>query len=529
MGAHQNAPPPHYPNPRPQVTSGDAQNWTETPVSQLSDFLFETRIAAESLKDFVSGGRLRLGVTGLSRSGKTVFITALVHQLTRAIAAGTGRKSPLPVFRLIADGRLETAHLDPQPDYGVPRFSYEEHLSALTGPNRGWPQSTRRISELRVTLEYERKSKSLFSNFRSGPARLEIDIVDYPGEWLLDLPLLGKSYAQWSRETLEASSAAARAPIAAQWLAVTALADPNARAEELTAQRLARLFTDYLRLAKTDRFALSTLPPGRFLMPGDKEGSPMLAFAPLPVAEDSEFPAHSLASEMEKRYETYKDKIVRPFFRDHFARLDRQIVLVDALAALNSGPAAVRDLETAMTEVLTAFRTGRSSLLGAIFRPKIDKILFAATKADHLHNTSHDRLEGILRHLTSRAIERAEGVGAQIDVIALAAVRATREAMVRHDGETLSAIVGTPLKGERIGGEMFDGVVEGAIFPGELPADPRHVFRGDALGLTDEDADFRFLKFRPPIALLGRDKEPLPLPHIRLDRAMEFLFGDHLE
>ena len=36
---------------------------------------------------------------------------------------------------------------------------------------------------------------------------------------------------------------------------------------------------------------------------------------------------------MERRYEAYKTHVVRPFFRDHFARLDRQIVLVDALDA----------------------------------------------------------------------------------------------------------------------------------------------------------------------------------------------------
>ena len=77
------------------------------PVSQLSNFLFETRIAAESLSEYLSGSRLRLGVTGLSRSGKTVFITALVHQLTRALAAGTGRQTMLPVFRVLAEGRLQ--------------------------------------------------------------------------------------------------------------------------------------------------------------------------------------------------------------------------------------------------------------------------------------------------------------------------------------------------------------------------------------------------------------------------------------
>src|ERR1019366_6582744 len=119
------------------------------------------------------------------------------------------------------------------PDYGVPRFDYEEHLSALTGLDRRWPHSTRRISELRVSLEYKRKSTSMFS--RSGTARLDIDIVDYPGEWLLDLPLLDKSYARWSLETLETSSAAARATIAAEWRGANALVDPLARFKEPTA------------------------------------------------------------------------------------------------------------------------------------------------------------------------------------------------------------------------------------------------------------------------------------------------------
>ncbi len=502
-------------------------------MSQFSDLLYESRIAAESLADFMAGGRLRLGVTGLSRAGKTVFITALAHNLTRALAGG--KKTALPVFRALAEGRIHAAHLDPQPDYSVPRFAYEEHLEALTGADRHWPHSTRRISELRVSIEYDSQAWSLRNIGKGkgkkgkGESRLDIDIVDYPGEWLLDLPLLGKSYVEWSHETLAAASAQARAPIAADWCAAAAAVDPAGRYSEEVAQRLHGLFREYLRQAKTERFALSTLPPGRFLMPGDLEGSPALTFSPLPLTGAEDLPYRSLGREMERRYEAYKAHVVKPFFRDHFARLDRQIVLVDALAALNSGPAAVRDLENALADVLTAFRTGRSNLLAQIFRPKIDRILFAATKADHLHHTSHDRLEGILRLVTGRAIARAEGVGARIDVIAMAAVRATREAMVRHEGEQLMAIVGTPVAGERIGGEAFDGEAEGAIFPGELPGNPREAFEGEALGLDDEEADFRFLKFRPPQAKIAKDGQALPLPHIRLDRAIEFLIGDRLD
>jgi len=50
-------------------------------VTRLTD---ETRIAFDNLVDTLAGGTvpaLRLGVTGLSRAGKTVFITALVHNL----------------------------------------------------------------------------------------------------------------------------------------------------------------------------------------------------------------------------------------------------------------------------------------------------------------------------------------------------------------------------------------------------------------------------------------------------------------
>ncbi len=182
---------------------------------------------------------------------------------------------------------------------------------------------------------------------------------------------------------------------------------------------------------------MSLLPPGRFLMPGELAGSPALTFAPLELSAEAPPPPGSLWAMMRRRYEAYKDVVVRPFFRDHFARLDRQIVLVDALAAINAGPEAVRDLEGALAAVLDCFRTGRKTSWGTLFRPQIDSILLAATKADHLHHTSHDRLEAILqRMLTEPAVTRADLAGAEVDVVALAAVRATREANGAARGRT---------------------------------------------------------------------------------------------
>ncbi len=476
----------------------------------FDDLFHEAGAAARSLAEYFAGGALRLGVTGLSRAGKTVFITALVNNLVA--------RARLPVLRASAEGRIARARLEPQPDDAVPRFAYEDHLAALAGPDRRWPQSTRRISELRLTIEFERAH-----GWGGRAASLVLDIVDYPGEWLLDLSLLDKTYGQWSAETLSISDTPARRPLAAEWLSFTGGLDPAAAADEDLARKSAALFTAYLRQAREATYALSTLPPGRFLMPGDLEGSPALTFAPLRLGEDAAYSSHSLAAMMERRYESYKAHVARPFFRDHFARLDRQIVLVDALAALNSGPAAVRDLEHALTEVLRAFRAGRASLLSTIFRPRVDRILFAATKADHLHHASHDRLENILRRLTAKAIARAEGLGAEIDVVALAAIRATREAKIRQGGETLDAIIGAPERGERLGEEIFDGESEAAIFPGQLPEDPAVVFSGDALALSEAESDVRFLRFRPPKLAAGQAP-----PHIRLDRALQFLIGDRL-
>jgi predicted YcjX-like family ATPase len=486
---------------------------------RLRTIIEESRQAARALVDYAGGlvdPTLRLGVTGLTRAGKTVFMTALVHNLIHG-----GR---LPVFEALNTGRIARARLEPQPDDAVPRFDYEAHVAALVAERR-WPESTRRISELRLVVEYQSTS---------GRARtLTLDIVDYPGEWLLDLPLLHTSYAAWSAATLVLSRQQPRATLAAPWHAHLATLRPDDAEDEQAARDAARLFTDYLRACRDERYAMSVLPPGRFLMPGDLEGSPALTFAPLELSGDDPAPAGSLWAMMERRYEAYKNLVVRPFFREHFARLDRQVVLVDALAAFNAGPAAVRDLEGALAAILDCFRTGRRSFFTNMFRPRIDRILFAATKADHLHQASHDRLERILARMTERAIARAEFAGAAIDVVALAGVRATREATVARGRDRLPSIIGTPIAGEAAGREIFDGESEAAMFPGDLPDDPQPLFAGneDAFrGLTSAgagEADYRFLRFRPPRPELV-DGLPV-LPHIRLDRALQFLVGDKME
>ena len=81
------------------------------------------------------------------------------------------------------------------------------------------------MSQLRVTIEFERAGAWGGARAQS----LNLDIVDYPGEWLLDLALLDKSYDEWSRETIAAARAKSRAPVACQWNSFVAGLDPPRR------------------------------------------------------------------------------------------------------------------------------------------------------------------------------------------------------------------------------------------------------------------------------------------------------------
>ncbi|WP_404801885.1 YcjX family GTP-binding protein [Bosea spartocytisi] len=477
-----------------------------------TSYIDTARNAALAFGDSLLGlarPRLRLGVTGLSRSGKTVFTTALIQNLIEG--------ARLPVLKAASEGRIARVRLVPQPDPDVPRFPYEAHRAAMNGAERRWPDSTRRISELRVEIDYERAS-----GWFKGPATLTLDIVDYPGEWLLDLALIGQDYKSWSAQAVADARKAHRRAAAAEWLADLAGCDPEGPADELAAEAASERFKSYLARLRADPEAVAVTPPGRFLMPGDLEGSPALTFAPLDLGHDREPRPDTLAGLMAERFEAYKRVVVTPFFRDHFARLDRQIVLVDVLAALDAGAPALADLETALGQALAAFSVGRNSWLSSLFAPRIERVLFAATKADHIHHSSHDRLAAVMSLLVSRALTRAQGAGAQVEAMALAAVRATHEVRIRQGREELPAIAGVPEAGEEIDGKVFDGITEAAIFPGELPERPDAIFDPKARW------QIRAPRFRPPLVEADAGGRLKPPPQIRFDRALEFLIGDKL-
>lgn len=437
--------------------------------------------------------RLRLGVTGLAEAGKTVFVTALVQALLHP--AG------LPRLPVVAQGRLRSVLLRPQPSQDLPRFPFEDCVARLTGRDGppAWPESTRAQAELRLSLRY--RPGGLVG--RLGERLLHLDLFDYPGEWLLDLALLQQDYEAWSAAALAALQEAPL-PESAAFLEHLQGLDAEAAdaAAESRAIEAARLFTAQLQARRERLGRAAPLGPGRFLLPGELAGSPLLTFAPLPPPGSRRAARGSLRRLMAERYDAYRDQVVRAFHERHFARLDRQIVLLDLAGHLSEGEERAGASAQALDAVLAALRIGGSGWLPRWLAPRIDRVLFAATKADHLPGEQHAALRERLRRSLDAALRRSAYRGAKLETLALASLRATREVEAR--GESRRYVAGTPAEG---GAAL-------AHYPGRLPAS----------GALPAGA-FRVARFRPPE---GLDPEG-PWPHLGLDRALDFLAGDWLE
>ncbi|MEP0962550.1 MAG: YcjX family protein [Roseobacter sp.] len=470
-------------------------------ISTLADtVLRQIEAVQDTVNETLFEPVVRIGVTGLARSGKTVFITSLIANLL-----DRGR---MPHLVAASEARVEAAFLQPQPDDTVPRFDFESHLGDLTSQTPSWPESTRTVSELRLSLRV--RQNGMLGGLK-GPRTVHVDIIDYPGEWLLDLSLMDKSYDQWAAESL---ARAEQRPQAAAYLGLAASVDPEALLDETQAKTLAARFTTYLDQSRLAGFYDCT--PGRFLLPGDLEGSPVLTFAPL-AGQASQDARRSLRREMARRYQAYKRAVVRPFFRDHFARIDRQVVLIDALGAIHKGPRAVEDMRRALADILSAFRPGKNAFLTQLFAGKrVEKILFAATKADHLHHSQHEKLTAIMEALLRDARDKARFAGADTTAISLASLRATTEDSVTHEGQTLDVVRG----------QLLDSGKQAAFYPGDLPADPLQLLNPAREGAENWlNADYRVMNFAPSVLSLRPGDGP---PHIRLDKAAQFLLGDRL-
>jgi predicted YcjX-like family ATPase len=335
-----------------------------------------------------------------------------------------------------------------------------------------------------------------------GPLRRRLEFLDYPGEWLLDLPLLGQSFADWSEMALRRLETLNNSEIARAFLGFVRGLPLGAQADEALTLTGHRLYTDLLRRMR-DEAGLAFLQPGRFLMPPPGAPPPWTVFFPL----SSRSP---LANLMQARFNAYVDAVRRDLMSPMFGDLDGLVVLADLLSALHQGQVAFADARSALAAAADALRWDRSwtDWLAAFARLRlppraIKRVAFAATKDDHIAARQRGNLAALMRRLT-----HVPDVSATSAVFAIASVRCTEDVVETLAGRPVSAVRG------RIIGEPRPA----RFYPGEVPdGAPDDLFwQHRFLALPD------FEPMRLPEAGRGG------IPQLGLDALIAFLLADIL-
>lgn len=451
---------------------------------------------------------IRVAVTGLSRAGKTVFLTSLITNLL-ALKAG---RATLPAVQAALDkggaGRLRRVRLLPAGAGTTPRFNYEAKLADLAAERPAWPARTDDLAEISLELEVKPPGGFL-GTMRAmvGNPRIQLELLDYPGEWLLDLPLLPKTYAEWSRETLALLRQDPRAALAQPFLDRMAQVDLARSADDAIIRPIHELYKVTMERCRTE-LGLRYLQPGRFICMGPRNDAPFMWFFPTDNVPDRPLYA-TMAERLQERYEAYKADVKANFISSYFSKFDRQIVLVDVLGALNAGKAAYEDTERAIADIAKCL-AGDGRLLGRLLGQHAPKrVAFVATKADHVPELQRDNLRSLLRTMSQPARNHGPVSGDAVSYHVAASVLSTRDGWRDHDDRPREAIVW----GRRLGGGKEMAYQTGSI---PIMRPPEEFWSGRY---------FELPTFTPPaIDASGA----LGIRHLGIDGVMAELIGDRL-
>lgn len=463
-------------------------------------------MASFNSRDLLSR-RISIGVTGFSRSGKTVFIGALAHALLSADAwKGRRGQGPLAGFGPFERGEFSSAQIRDDLHGDEPQFSFRKVRDALCD-DVAWPAPTEGLSRLVLEVVSEPKPKSGWSKGRGlgleelGRGKLLIELIDYPGEWLIDLPMLKLDYSAWSEDLLTRAAQGTRRQLSMEFSQLLESMPPPVKFDEDIAIQLTEAWTAYLERAAA--MGLVFNQPGRLLRPDQLAHSPVLRLVPLPASwAESRFYAG-----MQRRFNQYKKLVIKPFYRNHFAKIDRQLVMIDVLRALQHGEEAFRDMQGALGATLKSFAYGKGGLISRLTGSRITHILFAVPKADHVIRGDRANLEKLLERLIRR-LDDYNRVRASVrhhSFSALASIRATQDHMRA-----------SPPHREILFGRRKGHEEPKSWDPGGVPLD----FPPDWQNLR-----FQFLNFEPAHPQQAREEG---LPAIKLGKALDFLIGEDL-
>ncbi len=451
----------------------------------IFDFDFDISFKIPRFKE-----KTRVAVTGLSKSGKSVFLTSLIYQL-------------------LADDKIDYVHQKSKkkfnvklmlPESSIARFDYYNFVREFRSKNPTWPKSTKSVTK--TTLEITVKSNYSWIENK----KIELELIDYPGEWLLDLDMQGRNFEDWSMNILELSSKDLRSELSKEYIKMINSIDLYSKSNEEIDEKIVERYKEYL--LKCYEKGLSFIQPGRLLQPGDLSNDPILLFAPLPAPQIiSNIDENSIYARFKERYKRYVKDVVKKLHLDHFQNFDTQIVLIDLLKTLENSKESFEDMRYSIKKILENFTYGKNNFITKLFGLKIERVIFAATKADLIPKNQIEEYKKLLEDMIYDIKRELDVEHIETDVTVIASVKCAQTVYTKIEGKEKACLKG-----------VMEGENETCIYyPGELPK-----------SLKNEDLwnrEFKFPNFKPPQFPQTNTKAP---PHIRMDKIIYDILKDKL-
>jgi hypothetical protein len=315
-----------------------------------------------------------IAITGLSRAGKTVFLTSLADNLEK----NKDWQSEL---------NYKTAFIPEGQS-----FNYKQYRKKIIEGK--WPSGTNKLSNLKIELRGLNDKIIKRLNF-----------IDYPGEWILDFKLLNMDFVQWSRDCYNIYGEREELAIFYKTLDL----------EDSTLEELSRLFKKGLKDLK-EKAHFYNLTPGRFIMPDGEEDNEKMIFFPMNLVECSNKELRKIQQtdrykQCEKNYKYYRKNYIKI---KEFKNFDKQIVLIDIFEMLYNGHDANQNIQEAIKAMFRQYEYERYAVLnkiGSLFGIKaINDTAIVATKSDLISSDHIDNYEMLLDKVVEDTITNYKSI-----------------------------------------------------------------------------------------------------------------------
>ena len=359
----------------------------------------------------------RFTITGLSRSGKSMLFTSLMTVLKYR---SEEQYQCLPLLRYLPMELVDQMWLEPLND--LPMFPVEQHIEDLAAGQ--WPPATESVAgfKLIVRLRQAHQLKRYLLPYTD----VVFEFIDYPGEWLTDLPMLGKTYTQWSDSAWAQQMNAPQQRYAKSWHDCVNAFDFEQPPTSENVQQLVNAYRRYLQEAKSK--GISMLQPGSFLIPGSGFDFTQQGFTPLPSRISSDV-ASPWTQCFTQHFEAFKHQWLDKLKKDTFRQTDKQIILVDLFEGLNHSRSHLYQLRETLSHLADTFVYGNENWFKrhVLQQQGIAKVAFVATKADLVPVGQRDALLSLLKDVTRGATARFKDGEVQFEHFLVSAIQATDE------------------------------------------------------------------------------------------------------